>query len=217
MYVIIYLFKDGTIENLMVHNVYGLNTFYGPSNSTPLVFSFIENTIDLAFNLGIQGVIIIGDFNLDMTKNASRSKVKHIVQRYSMAHMISEAINFTEHFISLIDLFLVSNPQNGNIYNAQICTFPIVCSFKYSKPCSSSYKNVFGSMTKVTSTNYDVNGCITQLDCTYAGGKECTTTPSYQTSTAVELPTNDYSQTFFDVLNKALLKILVRMEELQTS
>ncbi|WAR28561.1 hypothetical protein MAR_014265 [Mya arenaria] len=38
-----------------------------------------------------------------------------------------------------------------------------------------------------------LNGCTTQLDCTYAGGKERTTTPSYQTSTAVELPANDYN------------------------
>ena len=125
-----------------------VGTFYRPPNSTPIVLSSIENSIDLAFNLDIQDVIITGDFNLDMMKQASRSKVENIAQRYGMTQMISDPTHFTEHSSSLIDIFLVSNPLLvtisgvGEPFLDQNMRYhcPIFCCFKFSKPRCSTFK-----------------------------------------------------------------------------
>ena len=45
-----------------------VGTFYRPPNSDSTILTHIENSIDLARDTEISGIIILGDFNLDINK-----------------------------------------------------------------------------------------------------------------------------------------------------
>lgn len=89
-----------------------VGTFYRPPNSDNTVLADIESSIDLAVDTGISDIIIQGDFNLDMNKQISFNKVNNICQNYGLHQIIGEHTHFTERSSSIIDLLIVSNPQN---------------------------------------------------------------------------------------------------------
>lgn len=51
-----------------------LGTFYRPPSANNLVYSCIEDSIGLAFDTNISNITITGDFNFDISKQASRKK-----------------------------------------------------------------------------------------------------------------------------------------------
>ena len=85
--------------------------FYRPPNTTPQQHSALTDSIHLAFDTGIQDIIITGDFNLNANATTSVSKLKSICDQFSLTQVISENTHFTESSASLIDLILTSNPN----------------------------------------------------------------------------------------------------------
>ena len=105
------------IENVwievLLHNCKMLiGTFYRPPNSSPVVLSSIEDSIGLAYDTNIQNVVITGDLNLDILKQASNKKVQDLCQQFNLQQLIVEPTHYTETSTSIIDLFLISNKHN---------------------------------------------------------------------------------------------------------
>ena len=86
-----------------------IGTFYRPPNSTPVVFSDIENSIGLATDNGIEEIVVTGDLNLNMLNPYSRAKILDVCQTYNLTQLINEPTHYTETSSSIIDLILVSN------------------------------------------------------------------------------------------------------------
>ena len=86
-----------------------IGTFYRPPNSTPVVFSDIENSIGLATDTGIEEIVVTGDLNLNMLNPHSRAKILDVCQTYNLTQLINEPTHYTETSSSIIDLILVSN------------------------------------------------------------------------------------------------------------
>ena len=51
-----------------------IGTFYRPPNSATAILASIEDSIGIAFDSGIENILITGDFNLDILKEASNQK-----------------------------------------------------------------------------------------------------------------------------------------------
>ena len=86
-----------------------MGTFYRPLNSTPVVFSDIENSIGLATDTGIEEIVVTGDLNLNMLNPHSCAKILYVYQTYNLIQLINEPTHYTETLSSIIDLILVSN------------------------------------------------------------------------------------------------------------
>ena len=80
--------------------------------------------------------------------NASNSKIKDLMQEYSMKQLITEPTNFTEHSSTLIDLILVRNTSNI-LTSEAIDTFilnqiryhcPTVVIMKFIRPQNKTFK-----------------------------------------------------------------------------
>ena len=55
-----------------------VGTFYRPPNSDQLKLETTDNSIDLAVNSRISDIIISGDLNFDMLKDASKRNISNI-------------------------------------------------------------------------------------------------------------------------------------------
>ncbi|CAC5381576.1 unnamed protein product [Mytilus coruscus] len=62
----------------------------------------------MALNDNKDNIIVSGDFNENQL-NISNSKVKALLNQFSLTQMIDEPTHFTENFTSLIDLIMTSN------------------------------------------------------------------------------------------------------------
>lgn len=85
---------------------------YRPPNSGNDYWDLIENTFDNLNNSSINDLIILGDFNCDMSNLTPTNKISQLCLSYTLTQLIDEHTHFTEHSSSLIDLILVSKPQN---------------------------------------------------------------------------------------------------------
>ena len=72
-------------------------------------YSSLKDSIHLAVDRGIDGIIITGDFNFNMLNSQYARKINSLCQQFSLFQSVSEPTNFTENSSSLIDLLLVSN------------------------------------------------------------------------------------------------------------
>ena len=86
-----------------------LGTFYRPPNSNNLIYSSIEDSVGLAFDTNIPNITITGDFNFDVSKQASCRKINELCQQFNLQQLITVPTHHTENSESIIDLFLVSN------------------------------------------------------------------------------------------------------------
>lgn len=118
-----------------------------PPNSGNCYFNVIDESIDRAFNTNTADIIVLGDFNYDMSKN-SRNKMSTLIQEYNLKQVINESTHFTENSSSLIDLILVRNTSNV-LSSAVLDCFlpeqvryhcPIAISLKFLRPAVKSYK-----------------------------------------------------------------------------
>ena len=121
---------------------------YRPPNSGLNYWDLIENTLDNISNSPITDTIIVGDFNCDI-KAANLSNKMHILcNSYNYHQLIDEPTNYTEHSSTIIDLLLVSKPENV-IYSGVSSPFipdliryhcPTVLVLKYRKLIQKSFK-----------------------------------------------------------------------------
>ena len=70
-----------------------LGTFYRPPSANNLVYSSIEDSVGLAFDTNISNITITGDFNLDISKQASYRKINDLCQHFNLEQIISEPTN----------------------------------------------------------------------------------------------------------------------------
>ncbi|MCG7864732.1 MAG: endonuclease/exonuclease/phosphatase family protein [Candidatus Thiodiazotropha taylori] len=82
--------------------------FYRPPNSNTGYFELINESIDRAYNTSILDVIILGDFNFNMSLN-NKNKMTELLQDFDLKQLITEPTHFTENSSSLIDLIFVRN------------------------------------------------------------------------------------------------------------
>ena len=66
-------------------------------------------SIDLAIDIGIQDVVILGDFKLNFLNTQSKSKINNICRQFDLTQLITEPTNFVVSSSTIIDLILVSN------------------------------------------------------------------------------------------------------------
>ncbi|CAC5401986.1 unnamed protein product [Mytilus coruscus] len=83
-------------------------TFYIPPNSGHETWDKVETSLDMALNDNKDNIIVSGDFNENQL-NISNSKVKALLNQFSLTQMIDEPTHFTENSTSLIDLIMTSN------------------------------------------------------------------------------------------------------------
>ena len=86
-------------------------TLYGPPSSSAAVWLRLEYSIKLSLDCNADVVIVVRDFNDNQLISHCR-KVKYIMKLNNLHQLINEAINFTEHSQSLIDLILTNNPSS---------------------------------------------------------------------------------------------------------
>jgi hypothetical protein len=86
-------------------------TLYGPPSSSVAVWLRLEYSIKLSLDCNADVVIVVRDFNDNQLISHCR-KVKYIMKLNNLHQLINEAINFTEHSQSLIDLILTNNPSS---------------------------------------------------------------------------------------------------------
>ncbi|XP_045161011.1 uncharacterized protein LOC123525918 [Mercenaria mercenaria] len=95
------------IEVSNKHILFG--TFYRPPNTDAFQHSLILDSIHLAFDTGIENIIIAGDFNLNIANQVSNKKVSSICDQFSLTQLIDTPTHFTETSSSIIDLIFTSN------------------------------------------------------------------------------------------------------------
>ena len=84
---------------------------YRPPNSDNAYFNLLEESIDRAYNTHIVDLFLLGDFNFDLSHNAS-NKMTNLIQSYDLKQLIQEQTHFTENSSSLIDLIQARNTSN---------------------------------------------------------------------------------------------------------
>ena len=72
------------IELLLRNKKLLIGTFYRPPNSSPAVFSSVEDSIGLALDTNAHNIFITGDFNLDISANRSARKIDSICLQYNL-------------------------------------------------------------------------------------------------------------------------------------
>ena len=121
---------------------------YRPPNSGLNYWDLIENTLDNISNSPITDTIIVGDFNCDFKETSKPNRMHTLCNSYNYHQLIDEPTNYTEHSSSIIDLLLVSKPENV-IYSGVSSPFipdliryhcPTVLVLKYRKLIQKSFK-----------------------------------------------------------------------------
>ena len=136
------------IELTLKHKHILFGVFYRPPNSEAVVFSAIEDSINLAVDSGVNDIIITGDFNLNMQNVQSAHKITSLCEQLSLVQSIEEPTHFTETSSSLIDLLLVNNKEHlilsgvGDPFLHQDIRYhcPVFGIFNFRKPKCLSFK-----------------------------------------------------------------------------
>ena len=136
------------IELTLKHKHILFGVFYRPPNSEAVIFSAIEDSINLAVDSGVNDIIITGDFNLNMQNVQSARKITSLCEQLSLIQSIKEPTHFTETSSSLIDLLLVNNNEHlilsgvGDPFLHQDIRYhcPVFGVFNFRKPKCLSFK-----------------------------------------------------------------------------
>ena len=150
--------KNIWIELSFKHKRVLFSLFYRPPNFDQLYYIFLEDSIHLAIDTGIDDVIIIGDLNLKMSNPPSSRKIQSLSEQFSLRQCISEPTHFTEHSSSLIDILLLTKPNNlilsgvGNPFYNKMCVIIVLYTeFLISQSQNRNHTlNIFGNMNKET-------------------------------------------------------------------
>ena len=121
--------------------------FYRPPNSAPAILASKEDSIGIAFDCGIENILITGGFNHDILKEASNKNIVDICQHHNLEQLINEPTHSTENTHSIIDIFLTTNLHSillsrvGKPFLDQNIRYhcPIYCVFNFDKKIAHSY------------------------------------------------------------------------------
>ena len=92
------------------HLLFGL--FYRPSNSDSAYLSSIEDSVHLAIDTGIQGIIVTGEFNYNLLSGQLSANIEDLCEKFSLTQTIKQPTRYTEHFSSKLDIILTTNDNN---------------------------------------------------------------------------------------------------------
>ena len=121
---------------------------YRPPNSGNEYWDAIEHTLENLNNSITKDLIILGDFNCNMLNNNINNKMRNLMTSYNLTQIIEEPTHYTENSASLIDVALLSNPENV-VFSDVISPFipnlirfhcPIMVTLKFRKPANKSFK-----------------------------------------------------------------------------
>jgi len=62
-------------------------TFYRPPNSDSTYYSLLEESIGLAYDTGIRGIIITGDFNINILTAEGNRKISSLCQQFGLTQL----------------------------------------------------------------------------------------------------------------------------------
>lgn len=136
------------IEVTSKHHKFLISGYYRPPNTGIEYWDLIEQSFENLANSTIKDIIILGDFNCNMMNNTPHNRINILSLSYNLTQLIDEPTHFTEHSSSLIDLALVTRPENV-LYSGVISPFipdvvrfhcPIILTLKFRKPAISSFK-----------------------------------------------------------------------------
>jgi len=122
-------------------------TFYRPPSSCAAVLDNTNTLITLAFDTDIKTLLLLEtDFNHDMKKAVSRQKIDSLYMPFSMSPIIRDSTHFSENSQSLINIFLVTSPDDvidsgvGEPFLDQNVRFhcPIYCILRFSRTTAST-------------------------------------------------------------------------------
>ena len=91
--------------------------FYRPPICSPYYFDLIKESVDRAYNSNTADIIIIGDFNIYLSKNNNNKKIDLLLE-YNLKQIITEPTHFTENSSLVIDLTLVR--YNNNVLTSSV-------------------------------------------------------------------------------------------------
>ena len=83
-----------------------------PPNSGSDYWDLIEQTFDNLCDSHITDLVILGDFNSDLLKPMHANRIKNLTNSYNLHQLIDEPTHYTENSSSLLDLAIVSKPEN---------------------------------------------------------------------------------------------------------
>ena len=135
------------VEIFVDHKKLLIGTFYRSPNSSNDALIAIENSIGLANDTNIHDILITGDFNLDIFKPNTWSKINNLCQYFGLEQLIKEPTHYTESSSSAIDLFLTSNSNNvfltgvGDPFLEHNIRYhcPIFCLLKFDNSAKSTF------------------------------------------------------------------------------
>ena len=84
------------IELTLKHKLILFGVVYRPPNSEAVVFSAIEDSINLEVDSGVNDIIITGDFNSNMQNVLSARKITSLCKQLSLVQSIEEPTHFTK-------------------------------------------------------------------------------------------------------------------------
>ena len=135
-------------------------SFYVPPNSSRDVWTDIEVSFEMALNdNSIDYIIINGDFNENQL-NLRNTKVKSLLDQFSLTQLVDEPTHFTENSSSCLDLIMTNNvnsiPYSGvgsPLLTKLDTTVLLLVSLMPPKPNKNLTKGKFGYMIVVTTMN----------------------------------------------------------------
>ena len=135
------------MEIFVDHKKLLIGTFYCSPNSSNDALIAIENSVGLANDTNIHDILITGDFNLDIFKPNTWSKINNLCQYFGFEQLIKEPTHYTESSSSVIDLFLTSNSNNvfltgvGDPFLEHNIRYhcPIFCLLKFDNSAKSTF------------------------------------------------------------------------------
>ena len=127
-----------------------LNLFYRPPSTNRAVDALIEDSFSLAFDSGVQDIIVVGDFNYNPSNRHLSKILQSLCNQFSLTQCIEEPTHFTENSASIIDIILVKNKNLlvnsgvGDPFLDQNIRYhcPIFGIFNFSKVQSKSFKRL---------------------------------------------------------------------------
>ena len=120
---------------------------YRPPNSGSDYWDLIEQTFDNLCDSHTD-LVILGDFNSDLLKPMHANRIQNLTNSYNLHQLIDEPTHYTENSSSLLDLAIVSKPENV-VYSGVSSPFipdliryhcPIIVTLKFRKPIQKPFK-----------------------------------------------------------------------------
>ena len=95
------------VEIFVGHKKLLIGILYRSLNSSNDALIVIENSNGLANDTNIHDILITGNFNLDILKPSTWSKINNLCQYFGLEQLIKEPTHYTETSSSAIDLCLI--------------------------------------------------------------------------------------------------------------